>query len=352
MIFKDKNSKTALRSFTRLIKDVLKEGTSGKSGLVFASTHTINTRLELYGGSRIVDILKALLPTQISFVWLLPPPTKVWPAYRPQHITGILGLLDSGIYPFFDNNVHSKFVLSWSIRNNAETLSHHCYFGSTNFTINGLINNIEEFCCTRSDDAYRGCSSRDQDYLLCKALEFIDKTNELYEDKQKFIKYGSAILKSITSGSNNIKKSLEKAKNTIDRLKVAMSAYECFFGVLASLWNAPGKQFAYTIGEDSLKAVDSEAGSSLESLREILGLKKEDVLMYTERFGKEIKFYYQIPGRVSEELAKIRGHVQDYQKAGYRNFLLEHEGEFIETLKRAETNTVPFRRSTEKTNVI
>jgi len=62
---------------------------------------------------------------------------------------------------------------------------------------------------------------------------------------------------------NELKQRVYTAKDLIEKLEVSILSYSFMLDILCSIWNLPGKRFAYDVGEKILLEVDDYSSFNL-----------------------------------------------------------------------------------------
>jgi len=328
MIFKDKKDDIASKSFSRVLNKIIKEAKSGNAGLIFASTYTLNTRAQSllqYGLSSLSYAMKSLTPSIVS-LWLIPPPTHFSRSnYYKQHTQGILDLLKVGAFLWFDYAVHGKFLLFWS--NNRGKLITHCrYFGSTNFTLGGLIKNIEEFHYDVS-----GKISNLHSFYFRKAIKYLDNIINCYKNKDFWGSLKIPILRKMESAASEIRTKIADAKETLEKLEVAGIGYLHVMDTLTLLWNLPGKKWAYDITESFLNSFDDPL-FEMQFIEEIVEWPPEELDRFVSKWQIDTDTYLKDTSKLGGFIEGLKDRVVDYFERGYDAFLFDEEVAFINQL--------------------
>ena len=320
MKFKDKNDDIASKDFSRVLNRMIREAKSGNSGLIVASTYTLNMQSQnmlRFGLSSLYNAMKRLTPSIVS-LWLLPPPTHFKSYYRKQHIQGILDLLKIGTFLWFDPAVHAKFLLFWS--SNKGRLINHCrYFGSTNFTVNGLIKNIEEFHCDLHSQIYTAHS-----FYFQKAMKYLASVINLYEKEEYWESWKILINKELKNAISEIRTKAADAKRPAEKLEVARIAYFHTSEILTRFWNLPGKKWAYEITEAFSISLESP-WFEIGFLEEILEWPEQVLDEFIRKWDVDADSYLNIALKLQNFLQQIESRVSDYFETGYEAFLFDEE---------------------------
>lgn len=234
MIFKDKKDDVASKCFSRVLNKTIKEAKSGNAGLLFASTYTLNTQAQnllQYGLSSLFKAIKGITPSIIS-LWLIPPPTHFSRGnYHKQHTQGILDLLKTGAFVWFDHAVHAKFLLFWSI-DQRKLITHCRYFGSTNFTLGGLVKNIEEFHYD-----VNGAISNRHAYYFKKGTEYLDDIVGRYRSREYWSSLRIPLNNRLESAISEIGAKAADARQALEKLDAARIGYLHTMEMSTLLWN-------------------------------------------------------------------------------------------------------------------
>lgn len=328
MIIKEKQDDKASRCLSLVLKRIINEAKSGNSGLIFASTYTLNTRAQnllRLGLSSFLNTMKGLNPSIIS-LWLLPPPTHFSRSnYSKQHIQGILDLLNTGAFIRFDHAVHAKFLLFWSI--SKRKLARHCrYFGSTNFTLGGLVRNIEEFHFDVSSKI-----SNLHAFYFAKAAEYLDGIIRSYRRQDYLSSLRIRLNRKLEVATSEIKAKASDATRPKEKLEAARTGYLHAIKMLTSLWNLPGKRWAYDVTESFLGSFDHSM-FELNFLGEISGWPVEEIDMFVNNWQINTDSYLDIAFKLGNFLEKLKSEIRSYFEEGYQAFLFDEEQLFINQL--------------------
>ncbi|MEM2111148.1 MAG: hypothetical protein QXX08_04645 [Candidatus Bathyarchaeia archaeon] len=328
MYFKDKNDDIAAKDFSAVLNQIINEAKLGNSGLIFASTYTINTQMRnmlRLGLSSLYNALNSLTPSIVS-IWLLPPPTVFSGSYTKQHIQGILDLWKVGAFVWFDPVVHAKFLLCWTY-DQAKSIKHCRYFGSTNFTKGGLITNIEEF----HFDVNVQFSSIHAFYFK-RALNYLDNIIKLCEERDYWNSMKIRIEQELKTTVSETKMASAKARLTPEKLKVARNSLARTSEILTLLWNLPGRRLAYDITETFLSYFEFPWFE--ESFLEETEDWSNDVLVeFIDRWKIDPNVYLRIASSLTDFLSNIKVKILDYFERGYQSFLFREEETFLDQIR-------------------
>jgi len=338
MILRNKGDSVASRSLRKIFDDIQEQTQKGNFGLIFSSSYTINTQVELEsskGNIKLIDALKGLSANVVT-LFLLPPPTNFSGNHRCVHAENILKLMETGALVWFDRAVHSKFLFFWSF-NQRQLIEHSRYYGSTNFTKGGLHNNIEEFYYNRRNWKNTVSLPKFHLFYLKTILKYIERITKLYESPEYLHKNLDNLQDKIKVNLNELKQRAYTAKDLIEKLEVSILSYSFMLDTLCSIWNLPGKRFAYDMGEKILLEVDDYSSFNLEFLEEIIIWPNETFQKFTEQWKINIERYFEIPEKVIRSISILEENLQEYRKSEYKIYTYDEEKELIQNLKNEHT---------------
>lgn len=339
MIIKEKNDDNASKCLSAVLRRIRREALHGNSGLIFASTYTLNTRAQNMlrrGLSSLFSAFRGIGSSVVS-LWLLPPPIHFSRSnYYYQHVQGIRDLMSMGAFMHFDHAVHAKFLLAWL--GNDKKVTRHCrYFGSTNFTLGGLVRNFEEFHYDLN-----GGFSKLHSYYFEKAVEYLSNIINSYSRREYLNLLRASLNNDLRIATSDINAKIMDAKRAVERLEAARTAYFHAVKVITSLWNFPGKKWAHALTESFLEYFENPL-DELEFLEETLGWPSEEIDGFVESWHIESMRYVETATKLGAFLNKIRSEADSYFERGYKAFLFDEEASFIEQLPSKEKQVSKLR---------
>jgi len=334
MILKEKNNDIALRSLSEIFDEILTKTQAGNFGLLFSSSFTINLHVKLTFGEKLTDVFKSF-PDTTGMLFLLPPPARFGGNYRAKHAKSALELLEAGVLVWFDRFVHSKFLLFWSF-NHMHFVDHCRYYGSTNFTKGGLIDNIEEFYYNKSGWRCAVDPPKSHIFYLDTAFKRVDEIVKLYESPEYWSEILGNLQNKIPEIIGDLKQKASATKDLIEKLRVSILSYSYMLDMLSELWNLPGKKFAYNMCE-KLLAVDDFSSFNLEFLEEVITWPDEILIKFIKRWKIDVNRYFEIPNKVTKSMLILGEDIEEYRKRGYEAYIYREEKGLIEQLKNKQT---------------